>query len=75
MEANEMDDGPDHDDCEHMHSWSITARLAALSPEICAGAPAELASLIAEARALHPLMVRGEHERDEGDEAQTPRSH
>lgn len=72
MEANEMNDEPDHDECEHMHSWSITARLAALAPEICAGAPPELASLIAEARGLHPRMVRGEHEGDDGKESQPP---
>ena len=72
METDEMDDEQDHDECEHMHSWSITARLAALQPEICAGAPPELASLIAEARGLHPLMVRSVHESDDGHEAQSP---
>ncbi len=60
MSEDERDVELDHDDGEHQHAWSITARLAALSPSSCAGVSSGLASLIEEARGLHPSMVRSE---------------
>lgn len=45
------------DQTEHEHSWSITSRIAALPPFSPPIACPRLASLIQEARELHPLMA------------------
>lgn len=56
----EDEDGPDDNDIELRHAWSISARLAAL---VLDGRtlPPELIALIEEARDLHPAMVPREH--------------
>lgn len=45
------------DDQEFQHGWSISARLAALSPDVVAQLPLEVAGLVAEAQGLHPEVA------------------
>lgn len=60
--AREDQDGPDEDEAEHEHAWSISARLAALVLDVRT-LPSELIALVEEARKLHPALVP----RDERD--------
>ncbi len=47
------------DDIDQMHAWSITARLAHLPDEQLGGLPEGIASLIREAKDLHPKVAEG----------------
>lgn len=53
---------------DQLHAWSISARLAAVSPRVCELVPQEIADLINEARSLHPEMAEGADRRDAQDE-------
>lgn len=56
--------GPlDENELEAMQAWSISARLAAASPDFARSAPEGVARLIREARDLHPQMARGADDR------------
>jgi hypothetical protein len=48
---------------QQMHSWSISARLAALPPDYDDQVPSVIAQLISEAKSLHPEMSSGATER------------
>lgn len=48
---------------QQMHSWSISARLAALPPDYNDQVPCVLAQLISEAKSLHLEMSAGATER------------
>lgn len=56
IEDREERDGLAEEDIDAEHAWSLTARLAAL-PVSTVGLPPEVATLIEEARSLHPTMA------------------
>lgn len=54
----------DADDIDHMRAWSISCRLAAVPMDYLNQVPPEVASLIRQAKELHPRMAAGAAQRD-----------
>ena len=54
----------DADDIDHMRAWSISCRLAAVPMDYLNRVPPEVASLMRQAKELHPQMAAGAAERD-----------
>ncbi|RTL35354.1 MAG: hypothetical protein EKK53_24660 [Burkholderiales bacterium] len=54
----------DFDDIDHMQAWSISCRLAAVPMNYLNQVPPEVASLVRQAKELHPQMAAGAAERD-----------
>jgi hypothetical protein len=50
-------------DVEQMHSWHISSHLAAVSQDYLNHVPDEIASIIREAKELHPEMASGANKR------------
>lgn len=57
-------DDLDADDLDHMQAWSISCRLAAVPMDYLGRVPPEVASLIRQAKDLHPQMAAGATARD-----------
>lgn len=54
----------DFDDIDHMQAWSISCRLAAVPMDYLDRVPPEVASLMRQAKELHPQMAAGAADRD-----------